>query len=125
MTTTKTQTRQDASHRRIDPTCASANFLVTCDAQQMYLRLANDTGRSIGVFRLQPLGSPRRWGRKLKLEPGGYRYRYYAMCGGLMLYADPRDIDDTPQTMDGRDAILYIPAEPTSERERKQHVLQS
>lgn len=100
----------DAPGQRFVPAvCWPAEFLLTCDAQQVYLQLATQASKFIGLFKMDSLGTPSQWGLTLNLKPGTYRYRYYADCGRVTTNVYPGEVEDTPRPMDGLDAVLCVP----------------
>jgi hypothetical protein len=101
------------------PVCHRTEFMLTCHAQRVYLRLATQDDRVIGLFEMESLESSSRWGLRLTLKPGSYRYRYYADCGRVTTYVYPSEVEDRTRPMDGLDAILRVPAMVT-QRENKE-----
>jgi hypothetical protein len=104
-----TGSRTDRWQPFVSPALCTIEFGATCEAQKFYLHLANESGRAIGLFEMELLPTPSRWGLTLNLKPGTYRYRYYANCGRVTTYVYPGQVDDSPRTMDGLDAIVRVP----------------
>ena len=56
----------DAPGQRFVPAvCCPAEFLVSCNAQQVYLQLATQASKVIGLFKMESLGTHSRWGHTL------------------------------------------------------------
>ena len=103
------ETRNDRWQRFVPAVCCPAEFLVSCNAQQVHLQLATQAGEVIGLFKMESLDTPARWGLTLNLKPGTYRYRYYAYCGRVTTYVHPGQMENAPRSMDGLDAVLCVP----------------
>ena len=59
------ETRNDRWHRFVPAVCCPAEFLLSCDAEQVYLHLATQAGKVIGLFKMESLGTPSQWGLTL------------------------------------------------------------
>jgi len=52
------------------------------------------------------------WELTLRLPPGQYHYRYYAIHERVTTYVSPSDVEERPVRMHGLDAILTVRASP-------------
>src|SRR3954464_9222970 len=114
MPTTPTRECQDSPSQATTLAIAggyvNAHFAMRCDARGVYLRLANPSGGA-RVFPMTMVGRPCHWDLTLSVEPGTYRYRYYADRGDVTTYVRPDESDDDAVRMDGLDAVLSVPGD--------------
>ena len=83
-------------------------FRVTCkDARRVYL-VGDFDGWSTTAIEMEQV-APDVWQTRLELDPGTYRFRYYAADGRWL--TDFAAFGIVPNRIDGWDSVLYVPDE--------------
>lgn len=85
------------------------SFVMTCRATLVYALIGPSDGRATMLHRMDGQASDT-WSLSLRLLPGSYRYRYYAVCGSTMTYVPANEAEAPSVEMDGADAILAVVA---------------
>jgi hypothetical protein len=76
--------------------------------QEVYVLVADHTGRCIMLTQMNALGN-NRWQITLRLIPGLYRYRFYVRSDRTITYLSPADAARHPIRMSGFDAMVRVP----------------
>ena len=82
-------------------------FRATIDASSAFVVLRGESG-DLQMCAQMDRRADDTWELTLRLRPGRYRYRYYAIHDSVTTYVSPADVDSKPVRMRGLDAMLVI-----------------
>lgn len=84
---------------------------MNCAAQNVHLLLSDGSRKVFALLKMDPV-SPDCWSLGVRLDPGVYRYRYYAGVGRVTTYVCPRDSSSNGADLhlDGLDALRCVGA---------------
>ena len=82
-------------------------FRATIDASSAFVVVRGESD-DLQVCAQMDRRADHTWELTLRLRPGRYRYRYYAIHDSVTTYVSPADVDSKPVRMRGLDAMLVI-----------------
>lgn len=108
MASARVQTKDAAGCTR-STDLVSTQFRTTHAALGMFLVLRGKDSGTRMCSQMDHLGEDQ-WELTLRLPPGQYHYRYYAVHERVTTYVSPRDVETEPVRMSGLDGVRTVPA---------------